>query len=512
VTDCLLHAGTVVDGGGAPPVRGDVLISHGAIAAVGRLEAPADACVVDCEGLVVAPGFIDAHSHSDLQVLENRPEKLRQGVTAEVVGNCGFSVFPVPEDRGPLYEFADGILCGGGNWGWAGAGAYLEQAARECRHDVNTLVGHGTLRVAVAGSSQGPLDGAQRDRMEGLLKTALEEGSSGFSTGLMYAPGSSAPFEELERLCRMVARYGKIYTTHMRDYSDRLVEAVDEQLELARRSGCRLQISHLQAVGTRNWPAQQVALDHIERAHADGLDVAFDCYPYTHGSTVLTQLLPQWALDGGIARLLERLRDPATRRRILAEADAGLAQGWDGIAISSIGGDGAPELIGKSIAAIAAERGCAAPEAAADLLIEYRGVVNMLETNQSRENLRQAVTHPLSNIISDGFYVSGRPHPRLGGTFPHLLGELTRRDGWLSLPEAVRKITSVPAERFGLARTGRLKPGFRANITVFDPERITSGATYQDPTVAPVGIVHVFRDGEPLFGAVPENRSSQTHN
>jgi dihydroorotase/N-acyl-D-amino-acid deacylase len=491
----LLRGGTLVDGTGAPPRRGDLLISGETIAELDSFEAPAEACVIDCLGLAVAPGFIDSHSHSDLQVLENRLEKAAQGVTAEVVGNCGFSPYPAPGNLKLLHDFASGIFCGNGDWGWPNAKAYLDRAQKSPATSVFSLAGHGSLRIACVGNRAGPLSEQEIDRMEQKLAELLEEGACGFSTGLMYAPGSGAAFEELERLCRVVARHGKTYATHMRDYGDHLEEAVDEQLELARRTGCRLQISHLQAVGPRNWDKQRTVLETIERAAAGGMDVGFDCYPYTRGSTVLTQLLPQWALDGGIDGLLARLADQSERKRIAAETESALAQGWSGILISSLESPNNLALIGRTIAEIAGERAREPVETVLDLIYEERGRVNMLEVNQSEPNLRQTLAHPLSCVISDGFYVKGRPHPRLYGTFPLLLGEISRKRAWLTLAEAVHKITGKPAHRFGIAKRGRLERGYFADVVVFDPDTINSPATYENPTLAPIGIRHAFRNG-----------------
>ncbi len=424
----------VLDGTGAPARRAAVVVENGRFDGVGTAEAVPQ---IDCRGMVAAPGFIDAHSHSDLAVLARPIEKVRQGVTSEIVGNCGFSAFPATNRRA-LQAFANGILHGSGDWGWDSASAYLAGAA-SANTNVFRLVGHGTLRIAVAGDRQGPLSARELDRMEGLLGDALAGGACGFSTGLMYAPGSSAPIEELDRLCRIVARAGCVYATHIRDYSGALVEAVDEQIGIARRTGCRVQISHFQAVGQRFWHLQARALERIEQARAEGIDIAFDCYPYVAGSTVLTLFLPQWALDGGTDAMLARISGPE-RERIAAETEAMLAQTWADIFIAA----GRPELVGRSIEEIAIERGTPPAETVLDLLLEHGGAVNVLEFNQSEENLRQALAHPLSNIISDGFYVSGRPHPRLAGTFPELLGEMVRERGWLTLPEAVRKITDAP--------------------------------------------------------------------
>lgn len=493
-----LRNGILIDGTGAPAVRGDVLIAGERIAEIGHFAPPAEAEIIDCTGLAVAPGFIDAHSHSDLQTLENRPEKARQGVTTEVVGNCGFSPYPAGAEPRELREFANGIFCGNDRWGWNSARDYIEEIARRARlATVITQVGHGSLRIAHAGHQLGPLAEPVLDAMEGTLAECLQQGARGFSTGLMYSPGASAPFEELERLCRVVARHGAIYTTHMRDYMARLPEAVEEQLELARRTGCRLHISHLQAVGPANWEKQAVALEMIERARTEGVDVAFDCYPYTAGSSVLTQLLPQWALEGGTAAMLARLQDPAERKRVARETV--IAQRWADVFISAVASPANQWAVGRNMAEIAETRGVSPEEATIDLLIEERGDVNFVSFNQSEENLRRTLTHPYSNIISDGFYVRGRPHPRLYGTFPFLLGSVCRAQGWMRLEEAVHKITAKPAERFNIAGRGRLAAGYFADITVFDPATVDSPATYENPTAAPVGIVHVFRNGNRML-------------
>ena len=336
--------------------------------------------------------------------------------------------------------------------------------------------------------------------MCGRLAESLQEGACGMSSGLMYAPGSSAPMEELEALCRVVEREGKIYATHMRNYSDKLIEAVDEQLQLASRTGCRLQISHFQAVGARNWHLQAQALERIEAARVKGVDVGLDCYPYVRGSTVLTQVLPQWALDGGTDAFLARLRDPIERKTIARETEADLAQGWENIFISAVGSLENRPLVGSSIVDAAELRGCEPVEAAFDLLQEENGQVNILEINQSEENLRQVLTHAESNIISDGFYVKGNPHPRLYGTFPFLLGEIARDRKWLTLAEAIYKITALPAMRLNMRDRGRLAPGFHADVTVFDPAAIDGPANYENPTLPPAGIAHVFRSGKRIAG------------
>ena len=501
----ILRGGMIVDGTGSPAYRGDVVLAEGRIAAVipaDHRSAPETAEmsgeVVDCAGCVVAPGFIDAHSHSDLQILHNRTEKLLQGVTAEVVGNCGFSAYPAPAEPQQLRDFANGIFCGDNSWSWASASNYLRSASDSRVATAVSLVGHGSLRIKVAGNTTRALTGAEVDRMCGLLHEALDQGAAGLSSGLMYAPGSGASPEELIALCRVVARQGGVYTTHMRSYSAGLVDAVEEQLAIAQASGCRLQISHLQAAGEKYWPLQQRAIAAIEAESAGGVDVAFDAYPWLAGSTVLTQLLPQAALDGGVEQLLARLADPEQRAwiRPLIQGEAH----WDGVVITSVARHEA-SLVGRSVQDIARERGTDPQTAVMDLLLEQQGHANIVEHCQSLDNLRALLTHPLGVVITDGVYTAGRSHPRLYATFPLLLGHYVRERKWLTLEDAVHRITGKPAATFHLNERGVIEKGRIADVTVFDPEAIHTDATYEKPDVAPAGIQSVWRKGRMVVHA-----------
>jgi dihydroorotase/N-acyl-D-amino-acid deacylase len=500
LADFLFSGGTIIDGSGAPPVQADICIQGDRIASIGpslASQAASNITRINCSGLTLAPGFIDSHTHSDLQVVEGRTEKLRQGVTTEVVGNCGFSAYPPARDPAELRSFANGIFCGDDAWGWPSTEAYLRAIEASRTANVASLVGHGSLRIAVAGNRQGALTESELSSMESLLAEALSAGAVGFSTGLMYAPGSSAPTDELQRLCNVTAKHGAIYTSHIRSYFSELVDAVEEQLNLARHSGGRLQISHLQAVGANNWHLQAKAIGAIEQARAEGVDVEFDCYPYVAGSSVLTQVLPQSALDGGLPALMARLRNPAQRQAIREETLRIIPWRWSDIHISSVGSEQNLSVIGKNLEEIAAERRCEPVDAMLDLLLEEEGDANMLCFNQSTENLRASLSHPCATIISDGFYVKGRPHPRLHGTFPLLLGTISRQRGWLTLPEAVHKITGKPAVRYGLKQRGLLKPGYVADIVAFRADAVDSPATYESPELAPIGIEFVYRNGQP---------------
>lgn len=502
-----LQGGTVYDGTGRAPFVANVLVGEGRILDVTANEASPDVKKIDCAGMAIAPGFIDVHSHSDLQALAGRREKLNQGVTTEVAGNCGFSSFPCGHHASELRAFANGILHGGDAWAYDSAQQYLEQAHRaDLPTRVETLVGHGSLRVAHAGMSQCTLSRKKLDAMLNELDASLLEGALGVSTGLMYAPGSGAPREELLALCKVAARRGKLHCTHMRDYGFRLLEAIEEQVSLACESGCRLQISHLQAVGKPNRDLNARAIEMIEAARAEGVDVAFDCYPYTCGSTVMTQLLPQSALEGGMNALLRRIEDSGSRRSLAEEAAKTIANTWDEMFVSAVESDENAWCVGMNIEQIAQARGTEPMETVFRLIEEERGAVNITMQNQSEENLRANLAHPLSIVISDGFYVKGRPHPRLYGTFPEFLSRSYSDPTWLPLEAAIHKITGAPASRFGMERRGELRPGFIADITVFDPKRIASRATYAAPEQTPDGILHVFRDGVDRLAAPGQAR------
>lgn len=499
----LFQNASLIDGSGSEAFHGNLLVEGDRIAAIGAVEPPADCQIVDCEGLTVTPGFIDLHSHSDLQVLRNDTAKRDQGVTTEVVGNCGFSPYPCGSARKLVQDFADGILYGNGeDWGWTKASDYLTEAKVKAKlTNVVSLVGHGTLRIAHMGMRHGTPTASEMDAMEQSLDESLSGGASGFSTGLMYAPGSSAPRDELVRLLRVVAKRDKLYGVHMRSYSHELLESIDEQLDLARETGCRLQISHLQAVGRKNWDKQKPALEKLEKAKDEGIDVAFDSYPYLAGSTVLTQLLPQWVMDGGAEAMIVRLTDRNERAKIAAETVEQTAQEWKDIFIVATEAAQHEGYIGQHLAEIAKLESKEPVEVIFDLLIAAKGRVNMLSFNQSEDNLRLLMQHPLCSVISDGFYVKGRPHPRLYGTFPFLLGEISRNRKWLPLPEAIHKITGKPADRFTLRDRGVLAPGKIADVTVFDPERVAGTATYENPKAHPEGVRMVFRNGKSIYPA-----------
>ncbi|MFG2018117.1 N-acyl-D-amino-acid deacylase family protein [Actinomadura geliboluensis] len=493
MTELLITGGTLVDGTGAAPRRADVAVEGGRVEAIGDLAGRPAARTIDASGQVVAPGFVDVHTHSDLTLLSN-PEAhsaVRQGVTTVVVGNCGLGVTPVAADPDALRSAAGYLdLDPSVRWNWTDLPGYLA-ALGAARPSVNVvaLVAHTPLRAAAVGFGDRPADAAALDRMRGLLGDALAAGAAGVSTGLVYAPVCYAREDELEALGHTAAAHGKLFAWHVRDYADGLLDSVRQALRVAAATGCRTQISHLVAVGRRNHGSVARALELIDAARDGGLDVAFDIYPYLAGNAPLSQLLPAWAQEGGEGPMRARLTEPAVRARVRDEW-RGMPNAWDDIAV---GGRALPDL--------AADAGTDPPETALDLVAEHGNGVQMVAGGRSERDLADALTHPAAVIGSDGQALDpdgptgrGTPHPRSFGCFPRLFAEYVRT-GRIGLAEAVRKCTSAAAERAGLAGRGVLRGGAAADIVVFDPARIADRATFAAPQRYPEGISAVVVGG-----------------
>jgi dihydroorotase/N-acyl-D-amino-acid deacylase len=486
--------GTVVDGSGGEPKKANVLLKEDAIDDVGVISPAPDWETIDCSGLHIAPGFIDVHSHGDQEVLDHLPNKILQGVTTEVVGNCGFSLFPTHPN--PAGERLTGELFDGDPTdGMADTDDYFAALQQKgSRVNVAALTGHSALRVFVmkARREAGELELSQ---MEQALEACLSSGAIGLSTGLNCMPGAFADFQELVRLCRVVRKRDGFYSSHLRDYKFKVVEAVDEALDLGRATGVPVQLSHLQVVGQKNWEKLDLVLEHVARAVREGVDVAMDAYPYLAGSCSLTQLLPAWSQEGGIPSLLRRLSTAADYERIGAETDDYMANTWDDIVICEVGPRGGASIVGKSVARIAAERDHHAAPVALDLLLEYSGDVRIISFNNNEDNLRSVITHELNMVITDGLVTEGIAHPRTFGTYPKFLGEYVREKKWMPLEEAVVKTSALAAQRFGLTRRGTIKPRNFADLVVFDADRIGTASDYEHPQRDPEGIHHVLVNG-----------------
>ncbi|MGH8793783.1 MAG: N-acyl-D-amino-acid deacylase family protein [Stackebrandtia sp.] len=504
--DLVLRGGTILDGSGAAGRVADVAVSDGRVAEIGRLSTTSARRVLDVDGAVVCPGFIDLHSHADFTVFSapDAVTQTTQGVTTLVTGNCGMSPFPVvAEHADELRQRA--FLDHGLTWEWSTAGEYADAVDRlPLGVNLALQVGHGSLRTAGMGSADRAPTAEELERMRLLLRQSAAEGAVGFSSGLIYAPGRYAEIDELVALAAEAAAAGLLYSTHMRDEGDRLLESVDESLEVARRSGARLEISHLKAAGPENWGRTAEALAAIEAARDDGVDVCADQYPYTASSTSLTSWLPGWALDGGTAALVARLDDPATARRIAAEIPkVNRTLHPDRIVVANTPEGPCRRFVGVSIAEAGDELGLDGPHAIVELLRAQRAHVHIIHHGMSEEEVRSVMRHESVSVASDGSAVAcpgrGRSHPRSLGTFTRVLGRYVREEGVLALPEAVRKMTSLPASRLGWSDRGTLRPGAIADVAVFDPHAVADKATFADPWQLSEGVVHTLLDGHTVL-------------
>ncbi|TWD72519.1 N-acyl-D-amino-acid deacylase [Kribbella amoyensis] len=501
-----LTNGLVLDGTGSDAVPATVLVDDGRITAVlpADAEAPAGTEVIDAGGNVITPGFIDLHSHADFSA-EASPEaitQLYQGVTTLVTGNCGWSPFPIAD----LAQMRAGtaFLSPESSWSWQDGRGFADTLdGVGLAINVALQVGHSALRLAVLGGAERPPNQDELARMQALLRQAAEDGAVGFSTGLIYAPGTFAEPAEVAALVATAADCGLLYSTHIRNEGPRLLEALDEAIEAARAGGARLQVSHLKAMGPANHGRVHAALERMDQARADGLDVACDVYPYTASSTTLTARLPTWTMEGGTAGLLARLGDPAERERVAAAVREQSVLDPANVVIASLPPGRYEECRGLSLAEIGQRDGVDGTEAALRVLENHEAAVSVVNHGMAEDDVVAVLRHPYTSVASDGWILratgDGHPHPRSFGTFPRVLGRYSRDQRVLSLAEAVRRMTSLPASRLGLTDRGVVAPGAVADLVVLDPERVADRSTYDEPWQLSVGIEHVLVAGEPVL-------------
>ncbi len=511
--DLVIKGGLVVDGTGNPWFREDIGITNGKITRLGHITEDSGK-TMDATGMIVSPGFIDLHNHSDFSILAypSAESYIMQGVTTAVVGNCGLSLVPLnPDKLALLKRYLLPFLKAGFDYGWEWrtlAEFYQKVEKQGISLNLAPLVGQGTIRLCVKGFDSTGASAEEMNQMKKLLAQSLEDGAFGMSTGLIYPPGSYSSTEELIELASVLRKYGAIYTTHMRNEGDRLIEAVEEAIEIAEANGIPIEISHHKATGESNWGKVNATLRLMEQARQRGVEVNCDVYPYTAGSTTITTLLPTWTLAGGIEKMLARLKDKQTRQSIRREVAAGPMAGlegirdagWDGIFVAEC--PSKKEYQGKSLEDILKEtdRFDDPYEGLFDLLLLIEGNATIIAFMMDEDDVRTVMSSPLSSFVSDSWVTApdagGKPHPRAYGTFPRVLGKYVREEKLLTLEQAIRKMTSLPATKIGLKSRGIFREGFWADVVIFDQAVIKDQATFDDPHRYPEGIEYVIVNGQ----------------
>ena len=523
--DVVIRNGVIYDGSGSAPYRGDLAINDDVITAVGPAVNGIGQLEVDADGMAVAPGFINMLSWATESLMEDGHSQgnIRQGITLEIFGE-GTSM-------GPLNEvMKQDMLSRQGDItypiSWTKLSEYLDYLVQKgISPNVASFVGATTVRIHVLGYEDRPPSPEELEQMRSLVREAMEEGALGVGSSLIYAPAFYAGTEELTALAEVAAEYEGTYISHMRSESNRLLEAVDELITIAREAGIRGEIFHLKAAGQANWEKLDAVIKVLESARAEGLDISTNMYTYTAGATGLDAAMPPWVQEVGHQAWVERLKDPSIRRRVVREMSTPTDE-WENLYLAA----GSPEnillvgfkndalkpLTGKSLAEVAKERGKSPEETAIDLVIEDNSEVSAVYFFMSEENVRKKIRLPWMTFGSDassqapeGVFLESNPHPRAYGNVARLLGKYVRDEEVISLEEAIRRLTSLPASHLKLERRGSLEPGFLADVVIFDPDTIQDHATFENPHQYSTGVVHVWingqrvlRDGEHT-GALP---------
>jgi N-acyl-D-amino-acid deacylase len=517
--DAVIRNGLIYDGSGSAPRKGDVAIAGDRIAAVGDIGSGRGSIEIDAHGRAVAPGFINMLSWANESlIIDGRSQAdIRQGVTLEVFGE-GWSMGPVNdamkrEAREQQTDFKYEIE-------WTTLGEYLDYLAhRGISPNVASFVGAATVRIHELGYENRPPSAAELERMKDLVRQAMREGALGVGTALIYAPATYAGTGELIELSKAAAESGGMYISHMRSEGNHLLEGIDELISIAREAGVAAEIYHLKAAGEVNWPKMNAAIEKVNGARAAGLNISANMYTYPAGGTSLDAMIPPWAHEGGLKKMKQRLQDRANRERIVAEMrtpaesweNLGLLAGSpDRIILAAFGTNALKPLTGKSLAEVARMRGKSPEDTAIDLVIEDNGATGAIYFLMSEENIRKGIAQPWVSFGSDaespapeGVFLKSNPHPRAYGNVARLLRKYVREGKVISLQEAVRRLTSLPAKNLKIDRRGLLQPGYFADVVVFDPDSVSDHATFEKPHQYSTGVsdvfvngVQVLRDGE----------------
>jgi len=507
--DLVIKNGRILDGTGNPWFRADLGIQGEEIVRISSQMEEQDCPVIHAEDLYVTPGFIDMHTHWDLRVFAHpeEKEKLKQGITTSLIGQDGLSVAPLSDSVKEEMKLRVSGLLGSyiEKWPWNSMEEYLDFLDRaEPATNYMMLVPHGSVRVEAMGWDDRPASKGELKKMSSLLSMALDEGACGFSTGLIYPPGMYGDRRELVELCRVTGSKGGFFVVHMRDEGNYLLDSIREVSEICMEAQCPLHISHLKVAGKVNWGKSGEALALIEEMRTEGLDVTFDQYPYTAGSTMLDALIPPRFHTGGTEKLLERLSDPDIREEIRMIVESEKVErwenwvahcGWDGILINSVSTDTNRFAEGKTLDEIGKITDQSPFEALCNLLISEEGRVVMTQFYGAEEDVESFMKSDYMTLCSDAI-VGGKPHPRAFGSTCRLVEKYVREQGVLSLPQAISRMTARPAQRLGLKDRGLIREGMKADITIFDLDKVHERGTFREPNQYPEGIVHVLVNGE----------------
>jgi len=512
--DIVIRNGTIYDGSGSAPYVGDVAISADSIAAVGPGIRGRGWREIDAEGVAVAPGFINMLSWATDALIEDglSQSDIRQGVTLEVFGE-GWSYGPMNEKM--KRESVDKQWDIKYDIEWTTLGEYLEYlVARGVSTNVASFLGATTVRVHELGYEDRAPTPEELERMKSHVRTAMEEGALGIGSALIYAPAFYAETDELVELCKVASEYGGMHISHIRSEGNRLLESLDELLLIAREADIPSEIYHLKAAGVTNWTKLDDVIRKVESARTEGLQISADMYNYTAAMSGLDAAMPPWVQEGGHDEWVERLKDPEIRERVMMEMRTPsdewenyyLASGPEKVLLAGFKSEGLKLLTGMTLAEVAESRGKTPEETAIDLVIEDDSRVSTVFFFMSEENVKKKIALPWVAFCSDeesqapeGVFLKSNPHPRGYGTFARLLGKYVRDEGVIPLEEAIRKLTSLPAENLKIKRRGLLRPGYFADIVVFDPDSIKDHATYEKPHQYAAGVLHVFVNGTQVF-------------
>lgn len=505
----LIKNGQIIDGTGNKGFIGSVAIEDDIITGMGEITQAGFDKVIDAKGKVIAPGFIDTHSHSDLELFLDPyiTPKVYQGVTTELLGQDGISLAPLPEKYiSPWRKNLAGLEGDSDNidWTFKTVDGYLSMIEK-AKVGLNEayLVPHGNVRMEVVGLDNVIATDEEIAKMCGVLRRELEAGAYGLSTGLIYMPCAYSDTRELVELCKVVAEYDGVFVIHQRSEADTILESMQEVIEIGRKSGVKVHFSHFKVCGRKNWELIDGVIELLEKAKADGIRVSFDQYPYVAGSTMLGVILPPWVHDGGTDKLIKRLEDPELRKKMIYDIEHGIP-GWDNfidfagldqIYVTSVKTKANEDLIGKSLIEIGVIRGKDPYQATFDLLHDEENAVGMVDFYGKEEHIIAFMKRPEQNVCTDGL-LGGKPHPRVYGAFPRVLGKYVREEKALSLEDAIRKMTGKPAEVLGFKQRGILKIGNFADVVVFDAETIIDKGTFVEPAQYAAGIEYVLVNGQ----------------